>query len=1448
MSSLCKGEFFSYSWHIDEQESDQTIIRIFGLDENNKNICIIVKNFTPYVYLELPPTINWDTSKATLLSSRLNEILEFQPVIRQLMFKKKLHYAHLDDKLERKVFPFLFCSFSHHNHIKKLEMKLRRPIHVSSLGNMILKVHEQNANPILQLTSVRSLPTAGWIDFLGKKIPDSAKTTTVDFEYEVKWKDLAPSKKDIVANPLLMGFDLEVNSSIPSSMPKATRDKDKIFQISCVFSRQGSKNIDRKILITLGKPNFDLLEDSEVICCDTEADLITSFTDIVQEHNPNILIGYNIFTFDIPYMIDRAKLLFVFQDFDKLGFVKFQHSAERTIKWSSSAYKNQSFQFLDAEGRIFVDLLPLVRRDYKMANYKLETISKHFLKNLTKDPLDAQGIFKCYRLGMQGGVKGAKALSICGKYCIKDSELVVRLFDTLTTWVALCEMSKVTNVPIFMLYTQGQQLKVFSQVYKKCSHENIVVEKNGYIAKENDHYAGATVFDPTPGVYDMVVSYDFCALYPSSIIAKNICWSTLVQDESIPDSLCHVMEWDDHFSCEHDPKQIRKKELTDNIKEKEVELKEMRKKRDLKANKERKQEFNDEIEEFKKSVIKPLRDERAQINKSKTKHVICAHRKFRWLKSPMGVLPEILTHLLDTRALTKKELKNIKVKLKTMKEDDDNYSETSVYCDILDQRQLALKLSANSAYGILGASKGYLPFLPGAMSTTYYGRCSIDLAANIIQTKYGGKLIYGDSVSGDTPIIFKQNNTIQILSIQDLSSNWSPYEEFKAGESNRKEKQQSLLNIEVWTKGKWSKVVRVIRHKTVKKMYRILTHKGCIDTTEDHSLLRENGEKVKPEALNVGESLLHSFPTEFEYDFKRYEIEYETNFCSSCKNMVPNYEFYNDQCKVCKKCCYYCNHRKNPNVSDFEYLKSVTVPSKEEAFVWGFFMADGSAGYYDCKKHTWAINNQNLEYLNRTQKYLEKIEPMFTFKILESSHVYKLVATGKVRLLATKYRRIMYDSYKNKIVPTLILNSPLEIRQWFFEGYYAGDGYKPEQDNIIPSNGSVRMDCKGKIGCQGLFYLLKSIGYENVSVNTRETKPKIFRINGTKGKFRKNPTCVKKIIRLPDIGQDEFVYDLETEEGVFHAGIGELIVKNTDSNYVTFPHLKTAAECWDYSIKVSKEVSALYPKPMSLAFEDKVYLRYFILSKKRYMCLESERDGLAKKDISKKGVLLQRRDNCNFIRTIYGNTVQMIFNKDSKEKVISYVLDELNNLCSSKYPSIEFVITKSVGDIGDLIPRQCIDDKNKECIKVGDYKIRKTLPPDKNQAREEMDQVEADNEEDYYLKLLPAQVQLAEKMRRRGQLVSAGSRLEYLITTTGGLKAKQCEKIESIEYFTKHSSSLKVDYMYYLKLLANPMNQILGIIYPEEKTFFTEQYKFRIKREKVINEIKKIFRRRIIIE
>ena len=763
-SSLC----FPYSWYLDEDEEEITSIRVYGLNEHNKNICLRIDNFTPYIYIELPDYLKWNTAKAQLVGNKIDELTGYQkPLSKVLLMKKKLYGAYLDSNNERKLFPYLFCSFSNKKDMKILTYKLRSNVYISSLGSLRLKIHESDADPILQLTCSRQIPTAGWVKFYGKEVAKEDQITLCDFEYNVKWKNISATECDNVPLPKIMGFDIEVNSTNPSAMPNAKKPGDKVFQISCVLVREGSEY--EKYLLTLGDPYQDVTgNDVNILTYNTEADLLEGFTNFIRHYNPNVIVGFNIFGFDIPYMIARAKLNLCIFSFDQQGFHKTAHSKEKIIKWSSSAYKNQEFEFLDAEGRVYIDLLPLIKRDYKLNNYKLKTISDFFLGQ-TKDPLSVKGIFKCYRLGIKKNSANEyeniarKAMAIVGKYCVQDSVLVVKLMEKLKTWVGLTEMAKTCNVPIFVLYTQGQQIKVYSQLYRYCMYENIVVEKDGYQVTEHERFVGAKVFPPIPGKYKRVVPFDFASLYPTTIIAYNIDYHSWVPPGSdIPDCLCHVMEWEDHLGCAHDPKVIRKAELTAFINIEKDKIKKVREKRNKTLDKLRKKEFMDEIT-LAVDALKPYTNERAEISKTLPKVVMCAKRKYRYLKGPKGVLPTIIQNLLDARKHTRKVMKECREEIQRLEADTENDNIKSAIAvqksllEVLDKRQLAYKVSANSMYGAMGVRRGYLPFMPGAMCTTYMGRVNIEKVAATIPEKFGGELIYGDTDS--SYIYFSQLKT-----------------------------------------------------------------------------------------------------------------------------------------------------------------------------------------------------------------------------------------------------------------------------------------------------------------------------------------------------------------------------------------------------------------------------------------------------------------------------------------------------------------------------------------------------------------------------------------------------------------------------------------------------------------------------------------------------------------
>lgn len=1076
-TKMINYEFYAYSWHVDEECQEETFIRVYGFDDQNQNICVAVNGFRPFLWVELPTHIDWKN-----VNNKEKLYLHFHQMVSgikcTLSFRNKLYGANLkknkDGRYIRKMFPYLLCSFSSYKDLKFFPFQLKNLQRIMGLGSLKFHVHGQDACPRLQLTSKHDLPTAGWIKFKGIEIlREEDKFTSCDREFLVDLRDqrykvkelISRSIKSTIPKPLILSFDLEVNSEDQVTMPKASRPGDVVFQISCVFSKLGSDIYD-KYLLSLGNPTENIVG-AKVLSYPTEKQLLMGYRDLINKKNPNVIIGYNIFNFDIPYLMDRANHKSIYPEWSQQGFAKEKQGIQREIKWTSSAYKNQQFRFLDCEGRLYIDLLPVVQRDFKLNDYKLKTVSTHFIGE-TKDDLDPKSIFRCYREGIKDESETAsKYMSICGKYCMQDSMLVIKLMEKLNVWYGLSEMAVVCNVPMITLFTKGQQIKVYSNLYKYCLENKIIPEKDGYNVSENERYVGAYVFPPVPGLYENVVALDFNHLYPAIMIAYNLDYSTCVFDPNIPDDLCHVMEWEDHVACEHDPKVIEKIKLTKTIEKLEeknkglqIKLKFEAKKLKVKMTKNTKKEMIDEslkeifikIEDN-KTIISKSRKERSDITKSLNKNVMCEKRKFRFLKTTneypefKGVLPTVVKSLLDARKDTRIEIGRLKDSLKTLTNEHERH-EVETTISILNQRQLAYKVSANSMYGITGVKAGMLPFMPVAMTITYIGRKSVLEAAAYGKKKFNGLLIASD----------------------------------------------------------------------------------------------------------------------------------------------------------------------------------------------------------------------------------------------------------------------------------------------------------------------------------------------------------------------------------------------------------------TDSTYFSFPHIEKTEELWDHAIYVANKISELFPTPMKIEFEDAIYTKFLILTKKRYMYQSAAKDGTIKPEIGKRGVVLNRRDNSAFIRNTYENMVKVIFeNTESidllKAKVITSLIDDINSMFNYELPTDQFIITKSTGDYGNLQPQYFLNEKGLHRALLGQYNV----PFLTDEIREEEGITTPSEETNWYLDKLPAHIQLLEKIKRRGQMGNEGSRLEYVIVETNDLKAKQSAKIETVNYFKKNKGILKLDYLYYLERLINPVDQILEVLF-NLKDFTKIHHSHRLLKRKLSIKLNDLFAPKLNIQ
>ena len=534
-----------------------------------------------------------------------------------------------------------------------------------------------------------------------------------------------------------------------------------------------------------------------------------------------------------------------------------------------------------------------------------------------------------------------------------------------------------------------------------------------------------------------------------------------------------------------------------------------------------------------------------------------------------GIPYHVCTHKMGIFAYVVGYFRDIRVKFfKPLSGDKSLTPKQRAYYTTIQQ---ALKVFINGSYGVFGSKNFPLFCLPVAESTTGIGQYSIKQTIKKAES-LGVKVLYGDSVTGDTPLLLKSKNKISIKRIDEIGSNWI----------NTGGKEIALTDYEVWGANGFTKITKIIRHNTRKKLMRILTHTGVVDVTEDHSLLTIKNEIISPRNIVIGTELLHSFPKEYPVD--------------------------------------------NGNLI-----------SKEEAFIYGLFYADGSTGKYDTQwsnKYTWAINNQNIKLLRKCLEILNTIEQKngLTFKILDtmkSSSVYKLIPTGGLKEITERYRKIFYNEKGQKIIPEVILNASPDIKKSFFDGYYSGDGDRWGRKKL----GNTRLSNKGKIGAMGFYYLMTSLGYK-VSINSRLDKLDVFRLTATRSYQRKKPYAIKKIIPL-GISTD-YVYDLETENHHFHAGIGQLIVHNTDSVFLLNP-----------SKENMKKITEWSKKELDLDLEEEKTYQFLALSdrKKNYIGIYEDTHAV---DI--KGLVAKKKNTPEFIKKVFNDMIQILKNIHNQEQ------------------------------------------------------------------------------------------------------------------------------------------------------------------------------------------------------
>ena len=491
--------FQAVAWDGQDQD-DQFTIRIFGRAENGKSVSLGTK-FNPYFYIKPPPG----------QSDSIRSFVKTQ-FWRGLVSCERKDGKDLWGFQNGELSVFLRVEFKSHRALRNCVYCIDNKKHEELRG---CRVYESNIDPVLRFMHCSGIRSTGWIN-PGLCEPDAESTCEVNL-WSPNWRLIEPLDRDDFAPLRIMSFDIEAYSST-GNFPDPKIKSDVVFQIGMTIREFGKEGyLDRKCLC---------LKQTDAADCEsfeTERELLKAFEKYLTKMDPDIITGWNIFGFDLEFLLIRATIQCGLSPV--WGRVRgvIAELVEKNL--SSSALGNNQLKMVPMKGRYVFDLFQDVKREHKLESYSLNNVSKHFLKD-QKNDMPVKEIFSRFKEG------DPKRLGEVADYCIQDTVLPHKLMEKLCQIQNQIEMAKACWVPLAFLSERGQQIKVFSQMAYKAKELNFIIPTFKYGSGGSaDGYEGATVLEAQSGAYyGPITALDFASLYPSIMCAENLCYSTLVMD------------------------------------------------------------------------------------------------------------------------------------------------------------------------------------------------------------------------------------------------------------------------------------------------------------------------------------------------------------------------------------------------------------------------------------------------------------------------------------------------------------------------------------------------------------------------------------------------------------------------------------------------------------------------------------------------------------------------------------------------------------------------------------------------------------------------------------------------------------------------------------------------------------------------------------------------------
>ena len=239
----------------------------------------------------------------------------------------------------------------------------------------------------------------------------------------------------------------------------------------------------------------------------TEKDIIKGFGDLIRKEDPDVITGYNIENYDIKKIVERATV----------------HKMQDELRWGRDGGTPRIIggRYWRMKGRMVVDAWWAAKKELRPKQETLNAVAMQVLGEMKMD-VDPKHMDSEWANDREHVIE----------YCTKDAELSLRILLEVDTLRKGMDLAAVSKLPVDDVLTSGTSTLVDSILIRAADREKIGVPMNGNRTR-GEQIEGGYVHAIKPGLYHWVCVLDFKSMYPSLIISKNICFTTLSKDGEI---------------------------------------------------------------------------------------------------------------------------------------------------------------------------------------------------------------------------------------------------------------------------------------------------------------------------------------------------------------------------------------------------------------------------------------------------------------------------------------------------------------------------------------------------------------------------------------------------------------------------------------------------------------------------------------------------------------------------------------------------------------------------------------------------------------------------------------------------------------------------------------------------------------------------------------------------